>query len=63
MVDQDNLPHLMVKDPNIIIQVPWKKELIDILVSGKYLVLPNRYLKKLVMICQRSVWDDRSDEK
>ena len=63
MVDHDNFPHSVVQDPNQNIQDEYNKTVMDILVSSKYLVLPNKYLDNVAMLCQRSVWDNNGNQE
>ena len=60
-IDHDNFPHSIVQDPNQDLQDEYNKTVMDILISSKYLILPNKYFNKVAMLCQRSVWEDEGN--
>ena len=51
----------MEVDLNQFIQDLEKKKMADIIISGKLSILSYGHMLNLLPICQRSVWDQRSD--
>ena len=62
-INHANFPYSNVQDPNVQVCNIHNKIVMDILVSAKYSVLPNKYLDNMETLCQKSVWDEPMNQE